>query len=832
MRKICPYQIVMALLFVTRCPCQTTHPNEPYAEKSGVATENNRAEATKSAAKTATAALRSKDCPIASGSELTCAVKSRKLSELDVMAFGAKGDCTPSGPIRTCTDNTKAIQAAIDAANAMGGAVLLSPNPASSGQTVYYVSGTLNPKGVSIRGVSGSGIGTTGLAVKVNVRGAPGKDVFAPGDPTSDGYVAPNPSFVWQDFGIVVDDSIDASASFTHRKPGKTCNDITVTNRSAKITTAGECVFVQGDVGQSVTLTDGANTVSGTIASVLPYSSTANGGNTATISSKWPFSSGDGRTLYVSVMRLSTNARVGNCALAYDDTSSNNRIPGVLNSVFRNLNIATTSGKERNNSCAFFFQGTRGQVYASRFENIASRSQWGFVAAVSDKATGTQNSGLGDTNHFSQWFMEAAYPWVTYDGSWNDWEGGQIADAIYGPQILDYGDNGGLNSYVAFWTIKNMEFEPAGTSGGGWRISGVGHKVENSYIASIHLTPAQWDASASNCEMCSAFGTVNVTGRLNRFDFSFVGDWVRVNDTGFGNFCRLGRSSNPIGELEPSLYQSCGAANSRQNLAFSRTADFVANGDEQAPYNNQADLWIWAPDLYFNGSTPQVIADSTSESGSNAFVIAAAYSGSLLGRPIIIGPTSSGANFPATEVHVCFKIRADASGSTAYLGLYSPLGTIIAGTGGLISIPTTNAVACFDADLSSLAGQRAWFFDNPGTGSNHILWISVHPWSGEVLTHSTTLGVIGNHAYTKHTTYSFSWTPTAVAANRCAAQSVTVTGVAAGDIVVGVIPPSITTHVIRGEAMITGANVLSVNFCGDSIGGAPAGGTWRIDIER
>ncbi|MGB7263962.1 MAG: hypothetical protein WBC92_00515, partial [Terracidiphilus sp.] len=176
---------------------------------------------------------------------------------IPVTAYGAAGDCNSNGPTTACTDNTAAIQSAINAAYVSGGSVFLPINPVEgTSQTIYYVAGTLDPKGVSIYGPPGAGTHNTGTFWPlVGIRGAPGKDVFATGDPTSVGYVAPRLSFVWKDFGIIVDDSTDTSAGFTHRKPGKTCNDVLTTNGSAAVVSTNQCEFNPGDVGQNVTLT-------------------------------------------------------------------------------------------------------------------------------------------------------------------------------------------------------------------------------------------------------------------------------------------------------------------------------------------------------------------------------------------------------------------------------------------------------------------------------------------------------------------------------------------------------------------------------------------------
>ena len=175
-------------------------------------------------------------------------------------------------------------------------------------------------------------------------------------------------------------------------------------------------------------------------------------------------------------MGLSTSVRIGNCGLAYDDyTSAGNTGPDT--SVFRNLRLITVSGTEQNNSCAFFFQGAGGQPYADEFKNIFYRTYWGFTAVEADAASHGNNGALGDLNHFDNVVMESTIPLVTYDGDWTRWNGGQIAYAEYGPQILNYGAPS--NEYVASdWHIENEEWEVQGFSSGlGWRIDGKNHII-------------------------------------------------------------------------------------------------------------------------------------------------------------------------------------------------------------------------------------------------------------------------------------------------------------------------------------------------------------------
>ena len=75
---------------------------------------------------------------------------------VNVMTYGAIGDCTPNGSTTGCTDNAAAIQAAINDAFTEGKAVFFPVG--ATMPTIYYSSKTLDPEGVSLYGTSGEGV--------------------------------------------------------------------------------------------------------------------------------------------------------------------------------------------------------------------------------------------------------------------------------------------------------------------------------------------------------------------------------------------------------------------------------------------------------------------------------------------------------------------------------------------------------------------------------------------------------------------------------------------------------------------------------------------------
>jgi hypothetical protein len=63
-------------------------------------------------------------------------------------------------------------------------------------------------------------------------------------------------------------------------------------------------------------------------------------------------------------------------------------------------------------------------------------------------------------------------------------------------------------------------------------------------------------------------------------------------------------------------------------------------------------------------------------------------------------------------------------------------------------------------------------------------------------------------------------------------QSLSVTGAAAGQSIIGIIPPSALSHVSISGGAVAGSGTIGVNFCGDSTGATPPSGTWTFDVEQ
>lgn len=656
-----------------------------------------------------------------------------------VTAFGAVGDCTPTGSTVSCTNNHDAIQSAINSAKILGSAVFLPSRVSGSAPTVYYTATAINPKGVSIYGPEGVGARnpTYGLS---NIRGAASNDIFATGDPANGGFVTPGSSFTIKNLGLIVDDSVDASASFPDRKPGRTCTDVLATNGSAVVTSAAGCEFSPGDVGQNVTVNDGTNTLSTTILSITGTTGVA--ASTATLATNWTFTTTPATsTMYISLMGFATNKTIGNCAFTYDSKSGASAVVIANATKFDHVIVGTTSGVNQNNACAILFQGNS-IPYNTVFDHSQIRSQFGLMFLNADVAPSSASAnGLGDFITVRNTEIDSNYSWISYNGDNIHWQDVQISTAWHGPQILKAYST--LEKYPAEWLIDNNEFES--TSGaptnGGWRVDGLDHTITDASLTTAVATPARWDVDSSFFRGFITSGTLNMTGKLNTIEIIDGGNATTVTDTGFGNKCGKARSSNPLHGIQAPRFISCSATNSRQQNVLTATPDFISSGNESLPFNNMTDIWIWPPDAYGGGAVnPTVVADATSESGS--YFISPSSGGIAISN--IDGITLAiGTHIPATKAHICIRMKA-ASGTPSQTihiqGNGSDVGTMAP------TLNTTYSTTCTDVDYTGLTGDSASFNFNAAASNVYVAWISVRPWHGDLRTTPTTFAGAGTCA--------------------------------------------------------------------------------------
>ena len=674
--------------------------------------------------------------------EVSCPSVSASLTPIYVTSFGAVGDATATSG--TGTDNCTAIRNAFDAGYATGRAVYFPSNPASTGGTFYYTSCAINPKGVSFYGPPGSGgqsVSSPGNML-VGIRGAPGKDVFAVPDPGAGAPALLSKGFAVRDIGIIVDATTDASSSgtdsFPNRLPGRTCFD-GVANGTDVITSAVQCQFEPGDVGQAISM-------NGTTTTIASFQSV----NQVTLATT--VTSGTGLTAYISVAGLSATQTVGNCAFAMDASGlAGGYGNGPLGADFDHV-VITYNGAATNYTCGYFFQGNTAPYQTKWDHDFLNAGEFGFVFAMPNTAAGQAGGytaqGIADFNEIDNTWIYATYPWISYGGNSNSIQKMEISNAIYGPQILTGNGESGA-SYTTIpsaWYIDIPEMEgtqscPGGDAPTTFRLTGRQHVIER--LATIYCATGtqpnfQWDASGSTVDSLdlAGVGTFAITGNLNTFYNPFypVATPTTYAITGAGNILNTCSASNESFGQAPGRCQyarsgttTFGPAQlSRGSVVFNRTHDFIEKG-AAAYYFNDEDLWFWPTEVMDAYEAVPTVNDSGSVTGT-----AISLSGSAINY--LVGSDGAywvlGSQIPATMLR--FYVMAKASTSLSWTA------SIQSSSGAICSISPTLTTSytlyqC-DGDASSYGGTNATIsLGQAGSGKTvSVAWIGIRPWLSDL----------------------------------------------------------------------------------------------------
>ena len=664
-----------------------------------------------------------------------------------VTKYGAVGDCTGSGSNAACTNNHDAIQAAFDAAYAVGGSVYFPINPATPNfQTVYYTATSINPKGIGMHGDPGMS-GAAGYytnSAPVAVRGAPSKDVFDVVDAASVGYVEPYSSYTVQDLAILVDNSIDANASFTTRKPGRRCDDVVATG-TAVITSTAQCEWQPGDVGQAIK-------VGSTSTTILSWQSATQVTLNTTIGA------GTGITAYISVMGLSVTANIGNCGFAYDDATATYSGPHPSKVLFSNVVIDTITNNPTNSTCGFFFQGNHGPTI-TRWDNVFVGTDYGFsfVPASGVAPSSSIWTGIADNNVWDHAYIWSEYPFLVYSGEFQEIRAMQIAVEKYGPHIINaYGVVGGSTN----WTINIPEMEPENGCGGGatsFRIAGTNHLIQHLALGDCSTGGAifQWDASTSKVESLRAnrLSAWNINGDHNRFYYPTDANelnGVPINNTGVDNKITVGSDHPTFVGLEPARERFIPGSTttfgppqlSRGSIVFDRKADFIDKG-AATYYFNAEDLWMWPQEMGGLGTgNAATLADATSPTGSSLVIPLSGtvqYVGEANGTNLYIG-----SQIPAGKFRVYFSAKAASSVTlnVAVSAYYSAAWHDIC-NGAFTGVTTSYVTYSCDADATGLTGDLLRIaMGTTGSVDTQVAWIGIRPYD-DIL--AATISVLGSY---------------------------------------------------------------------------------------
>ncbi|MGA7244666.1 MAG: hypothetical protein WBX19_15875, partial [Terracidiphilus sp.] len=343
-------------------------------------------------------------------------------SQLNVMAFGAKGDCV--------TDDEPAIASAQTAAQtyATGNAspaVLYFPKPPGG---CYYMAEPLPWTGVSMLGQP-SGTGTNSpKSYGVTLKGAPGKDVLEGPDPSLSSFTW-NDSWTIRDIAFLVDNT--SAGSFPHRWPGRWFDDGAMTSGSATFTTSYGQIGC-GDIGQAIQVNgagpSGTNLVA-TIANVSPCWSygPASGWQTVTLTASASTTVTNAHS-YISVLGLPVTTTIGNCAIGMDDKDAKSadwvnpgQSIGSAYPTMENVTFTTANGSY-NNVCGLYTQG-QWALYGLTVNHFNFFNQEFALVQGASELNSYYASNSGD---FETWnhglFTQNWSPWISYNGIALHWQ--------------------------------------------------------------------------------------------------------------------------------------------------------------------------------------------------------------------------------------------------------------------------------------------------------------------------------------------------------------------------------------------------------------------------
>ena len=625
-------------------------------------------------------------------------------SQLNVMVYGAKGDCS--------TDDHNAIVAAQTAAQtyAVGSnapAAIYFPKPPGG----CYLTSTVQWTGVSLIGQpAGIGIGSPTMAGVV-IKGKPGQDVLHVPDPTATTYTW-NPTWTIRDITFMEDTT--TAGSFPHRWPGRWYDDAGMTAGSAVLTSTAASVGCS-DIGQAVQVNgagpSGANLVT-TIANVDPcWANVGSSGGWKVITlAATAATTVTNAHAYISVLGLPVTATVGACAIAMDDLDANPahwvnpaQPVGSMYSTMENVSFIGFNGPA-NNACGLYVQGAQGLYGLNVTHSHAQYQTFGVVQGASE-LNSFYTSNAGD---FETWknilFNMDVNPWISYNGGEMRWEDVELT-VQSGPQFLSLGNE--WADFPSADTLNIAEFETWGTpSTYGLRITGLGYQINGTEIAASGMV-GYLDASGINCNGCFTGGSGTSSylyGYGNTVTGMTLGD--QIIDKGRGN--------TVTGIYSPSYFyglpidaQYSFTPIKNDNTLNSFSPNFLDAGYPSTPYKN-GDLWLWPKDFEvgYSSSTPWSYwyqDDVNSLSGGEIYVPAGGNFTQWAQFPASSSyGMTVGTQIPASQGTLYYRGLCPASVTTANIGVTTSGGY---GLGSMQSCSTTLQTYSMAYNLTGQTGN-------------------------------------------------------------------------------------------------------------------------------
>ncbi|WP_348264072.1 hypothetical protein P8935_05940 [Telmatobacter sp. DSM 110680] len=656
-------------------------------------------------------------------------------SQINVMSFGAKGDCS--------TDDHNAIVAAQTAAMTYATsntlpATLYFPKPPGG----CYLTSTITWYGVSLIGQPG-GIGDiTSNKWPVVIRSKPGQDIFQAPDPTFTTVFPWWHSWSIRDISFQIDGSV--TTSFTHRWPGRWFDDTNTTNGSAVISsTAAD--FSCGDVGQAIQINGagpgGTNLVS-TIASVSPcwHSSPSGSGGwqVVTLATTASASVSNAHT-YVSLLGLGVTEHIGNCAIALPMTDGN---PanwaaaddfGVNNNEITNVTFQGLFGSTAR-QCGIFSQGGN-SPYQMQAEGVNFTGlTYGVVQATSELNSSYESSG-NDFQHWDHvWMFGDTYPWISYNGGGNVLSNWQLSTSS-GPQILQVGATNG--DCACGWTIGTGGFEIVGTNTGyGERIEGSGHTLQGPSLAGPGMV-GQINAGGVNGFAGSSGGSIVLGGNNINLNFGNGDVSTTITDNGRGNNVTGYYAGGGGGVIQSNYSLALVPHKGETQLKGRVTSNFLRDGNSATPYNWD-DLLIWPQDFivspppYNPPYASLYIPDAASPSGAEFALTNTVLAIQFSQFPYVNGQgnvLTVGTNLPAGKANLYYMAKCPTGVTSLTLTVKTSNNAVLLND--THSCSTTLQTYTATLDFSGSTGQNIGLI---GGTSNQVLlaWVAIRPYVNDV----------------------------------------------------------------------------------------------------
>ena len=662
------------------------------------------------------------------------AVNANVNGQVNIMTYGAKGDCA--------TNDTPAFLLAQSAAwaqsvgNSAPGAVFF-PKPTGG----CYIISNAAWWGVSLIGQPMGGGTNSPSSYGVSLKSLPGQDVLIGTDPTTASFNW-NPSWTIKDIAFIVNNSV-ASTSSTHRWPGRWFDDGAMTSGSAAFTTNHGEVGCS-DIGQAIQVNgagvSGANLVT-TIASVSPCWSqgTAPGWQKITLTASASTTVTNAHS-YISLLGLPVTTTIGNCGIAMDDYDANpadfvntGQKIGSLYPIMDNVVFQTTNGGN-NNSCGLYTQGQWG-LYGLTVKHFNFFSAYFAVVQGASELNSYYASNSGD---FEQWdhglLTQTYYPWISYNGGEMRWQDVEMTVGA-GPQFLQLGNQWADTFGSA--TLNIAEFETFGTpTTYGLRLTGNGSTLIDTEIAPAGMN-AYIDAQGTNCNCFTGGSTpIMLYGSDNVINGPAGGQ--QVTDLGRGNIVTGSYVASAYDGLPLPYQQTFIPIKGRQDLIGSVGADFLSDGNYSTPYKRN-DLFLWPQDFLSANSTPAAstwVADSASPTGWD-FIMVSGGAYTQWAQWTTNGTTGnirSGTDIPEGSGTLSFSAKC-LTGTTLSIEAYS--------AGGAYPTHNFSCSTAFQTYSFTYALTSTGIFNLKNVGSNsiYLAWADIQP--SVNLPTGSTLGGIG-----------------------------------------------------------------------------------------